>query len=326
MDKLSEKIISTLKSNTYNSVYLNTLAKLPIIITREGTFINSIEISGDVYPVLLETGERYLGELQTEVREIIEKENYEPENVVRLKIAKIVEWLSRKCRLINVEKFHYDDTWYTHRCSIDKDYSAENFGILQVGNLPFRSLDKLMNKKSFICRMDQLMFNGIMQPFMLFINRKFVNWNAIDIVFDCDEAYLLLHGNEYTYYKLQDAEEMHMVILPFKTEYVGEEPEDIWQKNYEMFYNFLQDSLHVNELERIEIEVPTMYSIYKKRGMVYNVGSWLYTQLYMNHLGLLSDDRVKKLKKINLIKNTYDQSGNKISSYTTKINALDRDA
>ena len=144
MDKLSEKIVSTLKSNTYNSVYLNTLAKLPIIITREGTFINNIEISGDTYPVLLETGEKYLGELQTEVRDNIEKENNEPENVAQLKITEIIEWLSRKCRLVNVEKFHYDDTWYTHRCSIKDEYSAENFGILQVGNLPFRSLDKLM--------------------------------------------------------------------------------------------------------------------------------------------------------------------------------------
>lgn len=329
MDKLSEKIISALKSNTYNSVYLNTLAKLPIIITREGTFINSMEISGDVYPELLETGEKYLGELRTEVRDIEELENYEPENIVRLKVAKIVEWLSRKCKLINVDKFHYDDTWYTHRCSIDPNYSAENFGILQVGNLPFRSLDKLMNKKSFICRMDQLMFNGIMQPFMLFIDRKFVNWNAIDVVFDCDEAYLLLHGNDYTYYKLQDVKEMHMVILPFKAEYIGVEPDSIWQKNYEMFCNFLQDSLHIiddNGNEKIVIDVPTMYSIYKKRGMVYNVGAWLYTQLYINHLGLLSDERISKLKKINLVRNIYDKAGNIISSYNTKFNAFDKDS
>ena len=71
MDNLSEKIISTLKSNTYSSVYLNTLAKLPIIITREGTFINSVEISGDVYPVLKDTNEKYLGELKTEVRNLL---------------------------------------------------------------------------------------------------------------------------------------------------------------------------------------------------------------------------------------------------------------
>ena len=47
MNKLSEKIVSTLKSNTYNSVYNNTLAKLPIVVTKEGTLDG---INGHVYP------------------------------------------------------------------------------------------------------------------------------------------------------------------------------------------------------------------------------------------------------------------------------------
>lgn len=320
MSKLSKKIISMLKSNTYNSVYLNTLAKLPIVVTGEGTFINSIEVNGDVYPINNQTKEEYLDELQLIVHDIIQSD-YNPESVAYLRTI-IVEWLSRKCRLINVKKFHYDDTWYAHRYSVD--YPEETFGILKVDNLPFRKLDKLMNKKSFICRMDQLIFNDLMQPLMLFINRKFVNWNAIDIVFDCDEAYLLLHGTEYNTYNLDHAE-MHMVILPFKTEFIGEESDDIWFKNYEMLRNYMQDTLHINENNKIEISVPTMYSIYKYRGMVYNVGSWLYTQLRMIHLGLLSDDRISKLKRIILNKYTYDESGNLISTYSTKFNALDKD-
>lgn len=324
MDKLSEKIVSTLKSNTYNSVYLNTLAKLPIIITNEGTFINNIEVSGDVYPVI--DGKPYLGELHIHEHETKQLENYNPENIVYLSSAKLTEKLSRKCRLINVKKFHYDDTWYGYRYSVDKP--EETFGILQVGNLPFRSLDKLLNKKSFICRMDQLMFTGIMQPFMLFINGKIVNWNDIDIVFDCDESYLLLHGDKYNYHNLKAAEKdgkMHMVILPFDAVFIGEESDDVWRKNYEMLKNFIQDSLRVVDNEII-IDVPTMYSIYKKRGMVYNVGAWVYTQLYMNHLGLLSDERVKALKDIEINKIDYDKSGNIIESKRTRFNALDRDS
>ena len=97
MDKLSEKIVSTLKSNTYNSVYFNTLARLPIIITKEGTYVKDIVIDGD--------------------------------NLNEYTIGK---WLSRKTRLINVKKFHYDDTWYNYKDSID--YPEETFGILKVFN------------------------------------------------------------------------------------------------------------------------------------------------------------------------------------------------
>ena len=317
MDKLSEKIVNTLKSNTYNSVYINTLAKLPIVVTREGTFN---DINGDTYPIL-DTGQEYVDGVQVSIDEITGTD-YIADQIAYLKILP-QSWLWRKCRINNVNKFHYDDTWYSHRYSVD--YPEETFGILEVSNLPFRPLDKLINKKSFICRMDQLMFNGIMEPFMLFIDRKFVNWNSIDVVFDCDDIYLLLHGKDYSYYDLVDADIM-MVILPFKVEYVGLESDDIWNKNYDMLCSFMQDSLHINENNKIEIEVPTMYSIYKKRGMVYNVGAWMYTQIYMNHLGLLSPDRISRLKRIILTKITYDNSGNELSRYNTKFNALDRDS
>lgn len=318
MEKLSKKIVSMLKSNAYDSVYVNTLAKLPIVVTREGT-LN--EIIGDNNPAIDLTQQEYFNELH-----LIFNDNYKTEYTEDelLYLKTVLTWsLWHKCRVVNVEKFHYDDTWYSHRFSVD--YPEETFGILEISNLPFRPLNNLMNKKSFICRMDQLMFNGVMQPFMLFVNRKFVNWNSIDIVFDCDDTYLLLHGKEYNHYDLVDAEIL-MVILPFKTEYVGTESDDIWNKNYEMLKNFLQDSLHMNENNKIEIEVPTMYSIYKKRGMVYNVGAWMYTQVYMDYLGLLSSDRTDKLKRMILTRITYDNAGNVLSTYDTKFNALDKDS
>lgn len=371
MDTLSKKIVSMLKSNSYDPVYINTLAKLPMIVSGvtnkkhtlndingdtypildNGTIyedgvdliINNIlesnniedkiaylrilseiiekEISGDTYAIDYNTGRNYIDGLHLIIHNVSETD-IEDKDVVFLRTL-LMWWLWRKCRIINVKKFHYDDTWYSHRYSVD--HPEETFGILEVSNLPFKPLINFINKKSFICRMDQLMFNGIMQPFMLFINNKFVNWNAIDIVFDCDDAYLLLHGEEYNHYNLFNAD-ISMVILPFKTEYVGHEPDNIWNKNYEMFKNYMQDSLHINNNGKIEIEVPTMYSIYKKRGMVYNVGAWMYTQLYMNHLGLLSDARINKMKKVILTRTIYDNSGNVLSSYDTKFNAFDKDS
>lgn len=364
MNKLSKKIVSMLKNNAYDPVYINTLTKLPMVVSRKEHTSNNI--NGDVYPINLDTNEEYVDGVELIINSILQTNNVE-EKIAYLRLIseitgdtypidldtgreyidglypivhdlsetdeianKIVLlrtalrwWLWRKCRIVNVKKFHYDDTWYSYRYSVD--FPEETFGILEISNLPFRPLTKLMNKKSFICRMDQLMFNGIMQPFMLFVNRKFVNWNAIDVVFDCDDIYLLLHGKEYNYYDLKTAE-IYMVILPFKTEYVGTESDEIWNKNYEMLKAFLQDSLHMNENNKIEIEVPDMYSIYKKRGMVYNVGSWMYTQIYMNHLGLLSSDRTNKLKRMILTRITYDDSGNVLTTYDTKFNALDRDS
>lgn len=324
MDKLSKKITSMLKSNTYDTVLVNTLAKLPIVVTKKYTFNDT---NGDVYPIDLDDGREYLDGVHAIVHdtyqiEEIKNKDEDADEIVFLRTI-LTWWLWRKCRVVNVKKFHYDDTWYSYRYSVD--HPEETFGILEISNLPFRPLTKLVNKKSFICRMDQLIFNGIMQPFMLFVDNKFVNWNVIDIVFDCDDTYLLLHGNQYNYHDLENAD-VRLVIFPFKTEFVGSESEDIWNKNYEMLHSFLQDSLHMNENNKIAIEVPDMYTIYKKRGMVYNVGAWMYTQLYMNHLGLLSIDRANKLKKMILTRITYDDSGNILSTYDTKFNALDRDS
>jgi hypothetical protein len=277
MDKLSEKLVSTLKSNTYDSVYFNTLAKLPIIITKEGTYVKNG--SDDI---------------------------------------------TKETRLINVKKFHYDDTWYGYKESVD--HPEETFGILKVFNLPFKSLEKLNNKKSFICRMDQLIFTDIIHPFMLFINGKFVNWNIIDVVFDCDESYLLIHGTDFSYNKLKYASDMYMVILPFGTEFIGRESYNMWKHNYDMLRQYIQDSLYINENNKIVISVPTMSSIYKHRGMVYNVGAWMYSQIRMEQYGLLSSEQIKELRNIKIIRNNYDKSGNIINSYNARFNALDRDS
>ena len=78
MNKLSEKIVSMLKSNAYKSVYINTLAKLPIVVTREGTYLKGEEqeteyINGDTYPISLETNKEYADGVSLIVNNIIER-------------------------------------------------------------------------------------------------------------------------------------------------------------------------------------------------------------------------------------------------------------
>jgi len=322
MKDLSKEIVKKLKSSTFNSIYLNTLAKLPIVVTEEGAFIKNVSISGGLITEVDEDTHLDLPENIEQWSHKLLNAGYDPDSIKLLKTT-VEQRLTKKCKLTSVKKFHYDDAWYSYRFS--SDYPEETFGILRLDNMPFRSFDKLENKKSFICRMDQLMFNGLMEPFMLFVNRKFVNWNAIDVVFDCDDVYLLLHGKQYNNYNL-DHSEFHMVILPFKCEFLGYEDDDLWDRNLEVFTMFMQDSLIVNDAGKIQIKVPTMYSIYKYKGMIYNVGAWMYNQHRKIYMGLLSESRIAKLKKIILNKYTYDESGNIINIFSTKFNALDRDS
>jgi hypothetical protein len=91
-----------------------------------------------------------------------------------------------------------------------------------------------------------------------------------------------------------------------------------------MITKYIQDSLVVTD-GKISIQVPTMDGEIEYNGLVYNVGAWLYTQIRMNYLGLLSKNRIAKLKKISLYKYEYDEAGNIINTYATKFNALDKD-
>lgn len=404
MKDLSKVITEELKSNTFNSVYLNTLAKLPIVVTEDGALIKNIKIIGgrrtdnstvtdmngmfaicmdgtiirdimlsddigphtnvvniedaNVFAICIDgrvihnifPHQNYFERLESKKNQALEEEEekeylknadsrmdpefipewshkflknkYIPNSIALIKTA-IESRITKKTQLISTDRFHYDDQWYSYRFS--SDYPEETFGILRVDDMPYRSFERLENKKSFVCRMDQMVFNNLIHPFMLFINRKFVNWNNIDVVYDCDTSYLLVHGPEFNIYNMNHSE-FSMVILPYRMEFIGEENDAIWDKNLEMLTGFLQDSLIVNENNKIQITVPTMFSIYKHRKMIYNVGAWLYAQLRMIYMGLLSQDRIAKLKRIILNKYERDASGNLVSTFSTKFNALDRDS
>ena len=223
--------------------------------------------------------------------------------------------------ILNLKQFHYKDNWYTYKYSADNPY--DTFGILKVVDIPFRGFNNKREQHSFVCRMDRLIYQGLAEPFALFINRKFVNWNCIDVVYDCGDMYLLLHGDQYNWYALSMAE-IVMMILPFKVEYIGYEPDIYFDQYLEMLTKYMQDSLVVVD-GRATIQVPKMNGEIQYNGLIYNVGAWLYTQIRLNYLGLLSKDRVARMKKIILYKYEYDDVGNVRNTYATKFNAFDKD-
>lgn len=225
-----------------------------------------------------------------------------------------------KCELHNTKKYHYNNKWYSYRTSTnDHKYT---FGILKVSNLPFKSFESKINKTSFFCSMNRMVYEGYIEPFMLFINDEFVNWNCIDIIYDCDESYIILHGSKYNYFNLINAK-LEIVILPFGIEYFGEEPDDIWEMNYSMFSLYIKNSLTI-ENDKIIISVPKLNTTFEYKGMVYSIGFWLYDQLKSIKLNKLSEDRINKLRNINISKDIYYNDA--LKNYNVRFNAIDRDS
>jgi hypothetical protein len=229
---------------------------------------------------------------------------------------------SEKCKIFPVEKYHYNERWYHFKYSVDNP--EEIFGILKVENIPYRSFYDKQEKLSFIASMERMVTQNHIVPFMLFIDNKFVNWNDIDVVFDCGETYLLLHGDKYNWYNLKAAGKFNIVTLPFKVEYIGSQTDDAFNLNLSALTEFLQSSMDkVNG--KIVVSVPTMDSDFTYNDDTYNIGAWLYRQIKLNYLGLLAKDKVDQLKKISLVRYVEDDNGDRIDTYTTRFNALDKD-
>ena len=143
--------------------------------------------------------------------------------------------------------------------------------------MPFNSFEGRRNKKSFVCSLQDLIYHEYCEPFMVFVGGRFINWNCIDVVFDCDDTYLLLYGVENNWYNLMaaaadDSEygSISIAILPFKVDFLGVEPDMHFDMMYEITKLYLQDSLRVINGRPI-ITTPAVHDVYECRKMVYPV-------------------------------------------------------
>jgi hypothetical protein len=229
---------------------------------------------------------------------------------------------SMKCKISAVEKYHYKDQWYYHKYSVDNP--EKTYGILRVENLPYRSFYNKQDKESFIASMRSMINQNYIVPFMLFIDGRFVNWNDIDIVFDYSVSYLLLHGVKYNWHDLRNAKRFLIVTLPFKVEFIGSESSESFNSNYSALTESLQSNLYQVDGKNV-LELPSISDTYTYDHDSYSTGAWLYEQIRLNYLGLLSEDRVLHLKNMDLVAYEYDSSGNKSNTISTKFNALDKD-
>ena len=227
----------------------------------------------------------------------------------------------RYVNIYNTDQYRFNGRWYNYHYSINKP--EEIFGILAVDDFPVSILVTRTNKKSFIGRIDRLVFQNIIHPFMLFIDGEFVNWDNIELIYDCGDIWLTIRGIKYNYYALQ-SKNISIIIMPFKCEYLGEESDILFDFNYKALNDYLQSTLEIDG-DNIYIYSPTLETEHKYNNAMVNVGGWLYSQIKRFKLGVLSEERINKLRYITLYKYTYDQNGVISDSMAMRYNALDRD-
>ena len=225
-------------------------------------------------------------------------------------------------KLYCTDQYHYKDKWYSFKYS--NIYPEESIGIIKVEDMPYRSFSNKVDKESFISRLDSMVLGGYVEPFALFVDGEFVNWYDIDIVFDVGHTYLLLHGEKYNYYSLKN-KELAIIVLPFGVDYIGIEPDTMFDMNLNILKEYLEDTLYLGSDNKYHVIVPTINTEYEYHDYMYSVGGWLYTQNKLFKTDKLSQDKIDKLKNIILYYKEYDMYGNETFSYPTRFNALDID-
>ena len=219
------------------------------------------------------------------------------------------------------DKYRYMDKWHGYAYSADEPEKA--FTILYVEHMPYRSLYKRVGNaaKSFTSNIDKMIFDNELVPFLLFINNRFVPWGKIDIVYDYGETYLKIHGPEYYKDFISD---IKMLILPYNISFLyGPEPDSSFNSNFEALRSYINKTAVVKDGE-IYISLPDTSVDYTYEHNTYNVGFWLLNQNKLKRLGLLSKERIDKLRQIDVNKivnkNGYDEMVN------TTVNIFDKDS
>lgn len=224
-------------------------------------------------------------------------------------------YFTKDAAIYVTDRYRYDGRWYSYKYSVNN--LSETCSIIKV-NVSLIGLEH--EKKSSIVRLDIAAHLGYITPFLLFIDGKFVNWDNIDIVYDCDDIWLLLRGEKYNYYAIQN-KEICLIAFPFQCEYSGVEPDWLFNLNYNALKGYLQDT-SVVENGRLVITPPTIDTSYKYNDNWFNVGGWLYSQIRRYYRGQLSSTRVSKLSSITVNNYTRDTYGSIIDTQVTQYNTM----
>lgn len=113
-----------------------------------------------------------------------------------------------------------------YKLEIERRYSYESHGeynsiyqedaiLFLCHNLPFNVSIADITNHQFRYTMQEIVDLGLLRPFMLFIDNKFIKWSDIEIVNDCKYSYILI-SNHASYVKNPD---LKMVLLHYDISY-----------------------------------------------------------------------------------------------------------
>lgn len=224
-------------------------------------------------------------------------------------------------KIFNTDRYHYHDRWYSYKYSADTPNS--NFSIIYVENMPYKSLFKRGSHGSFIARMDRMIYDNEIEPFLLFINNRFIKWEDIDIIHDYDDTYFRIHDGKYNYFNIK---KLDMLIIPFNISYVSMESDYNFEMYFKATHKYIQESAFIDPKGKLRIRIPIINTEYKYDGVDLNIGAWYYDQLRSNYLKILSKERFARLRSIPINKEVLDDRGNVIKVFNTTLNLFDRDS
>lgn len=224
--------------------------------------------------------------------------------------------------IVNTDKYRYNNQWYYVKES--DIHTEETFGILKIENIFTTHQLNHYTGKNFIGTIAGLVYNDIIQPFGLYLDGKLVSWDRLELVWDCGDTWLIIRGKEYDYLSLSKIKDFRIIQFPFKCSFIGHEPDDIFQIRYEALVDYIQSTVQYNG-SKYTIKRPLLNTSYEFKYQMFNIGAWAYTQMKQYKLGILSEDRIDKLRniKINLI--SYDEANVITNINETKYNLLDSD-
>jgi len=305
------------REQIYKFVY--SLKSRTVTALRENQRYNSIpHVIDDNYmrhPSDITDGSSYRGSLENDYQDAEST----------LSEEELLAHRTNKPRIFYQMKYHLGDRDYYSILS--EDHPETTIGILKVEDLPYKSLKSRIYKSAFAMSLESMVFLGYMTPFLLFIDGKAVCWNEIDVIHDGENSYLVIHNENYNWITLRDSNRFLIVTLPYEIEYLGIESNDVFNTNYNALVEYVTKSASIDEDFHLHINVPKIETTYLTNNNTFSIGYFMYRQYKLYKLGLLSDERRDKLRRIMITKLTYDPSSPSTvaETYSGKFNALDVD-
>ena len=230
----------------------------------------------------------------------------------------------RTAKIEYTPRYRYKGRWYTYRDSADNP--EQTFGIIKIDNILFTGMLEQDSRKSFVGSMSKMVFQNYIHPFILLLDDSMVGWDKIEIIYDCGDCWIVLHGQEFSNHYLSHINSIKLIVLPYKCEFISNNETDAsFAYNLAAFTEWLQTTAYTDDDGEFYVDAPTLNSEYKYHNSIINVGGWAYLQMKLYGLGLLSEERADDLRNIKIDRYSYDSFGNLSSSSTVKFNLLDLD-